>query len=36
MGDDSPATEPADSSPLNTGTGSIWAFLVVTMFVAGL
>jgi len=36
MGDDSPATEPADSSPLNTGAGSIWAFLVVTMFVAGL
>jgi hypothetical protein len=36
MGDDSPATEPADSSPLNTGAGSIWALLVVTMFVAGL
>jgi hypothetical protein len=35
-GDDSPATEPADSSPLNTGAGSIWALLVVTMFVAGL
>jgi len=36
MGDDSPATEPADSSPLNTGAESIWAFLVVTMFLAGL
>jgi len=36
MGDEFPATEPADATPLNTGAGSIWALLVVTMFVAGL
>jgi hypothetical protein len=36
MGDDSPATEPADATPIDTGSGSAWNFLVVTLFLAGL
>jgi len=36
MVDDSPVTEPAGASPIDTGSGSAWNLLVVTLFLASL
>ena len=36
MMDDSPATEPAGATPMDTGSGSAWNLLVVTLFLASL
>jgi hypothetical protein len=36
MGDEFPVTEPADATPIDTGSGSAWNLLVMTLFLASL